>query len=463
MRSFRAFLFLPVAFGAVMLSGCGEQKPIPYKVNLEIWGLFDDSDVYRDAISNFRTLNESHIGEIAYRKIVDIETYRQDLLTAFAEGKGPDIFLIRNSWMPDFANLIAPAPAYQTNEKEFRDAFVDVAADDLVLDGKIYGAPLSVDSLGLYYNKDLLNAAGITVPPATWDEFLLDAKLLNSIDAFGNITQSAAALGTAKNINRSPDILVALALQQGVKRETDGFSDKLGVSDGAMPRALDFYSQFARVGSEYYSWNSRQHYSIDAFSEGTLGMMFNYSWQVDALKRKNAKLNFSVASLPQFSGSAPANYANYWTFVVAKNKAPQVREGEQPTFPVERYNDLRVHESWQFLHFLAFPHPGKNVTLRNPLSDMSATFVMPDDPAKAYVEKTKKPAARRDLVAAQKGDPWLAPFSSGNLIAKGWRFPSIEQAESILAEAIESVNRGENTAQGALQVAGNQIDLLGRK
>ena len=40
-----------------------------------------------------------------------------------------------------------------------------VATDFMGPDKKIYGAPLSVDSLALYYNKDIFTAAGINEIP----------------------------------------------------------------------------------------------------------------------------------------------------------------------------------------------------------------------------------------------------------------------------------------------------------
>lgn len=455
------FAAVPVLFGAVFLSGCSDNaKPIPYKVDLEIWGLFDESSAYQEILTSFRDLNKEHINTITYRKMSE-ETYQEDIVRAFAEGKGPDIFLIRNSWLPKFESLIAPAPSYQFSEKEYRDAFADVVAHDFIVDGKAYGAPLSVDSLALYYNKDLFNAAGIANPPSTWDEFLVDSKALSSVDTYGNIVQSGAALGTAKNINRSPDILLALALQRGAKVDSKGSSDTFPIAGDSMNQALEFYSQFSKIGSEAYSWNSRQHYSIDAFYEGNLAMMINYSWHMDTIRRKNAKLNFAVAPLPQVSGSQPSNYANYWSFVVAKNKvAPVIPEGRPAPFPAGKYNDLRVHESWQFLHYFAFPHPEKSITLRNPLSKTSVPVSLKDDPAKVYLDKTKKPAARRDLIEEQKRDPWFAPFASGNLLAKSWRIGEIERAEGVLAEAVESVDRGENTLRGALSSADTQIRAI---
>ncbi len=449
---------MPVLVLAVLLSGCGKvAPPTPYKVDIEIWGLFDDSDAYNGPIAAFREMNKDHVGNISYRKMSEA-TYQEDIIRAFAEGKGPDIFLIRNAWLPKFESLIAPAPSYEFSEKEFRDAFADVVVRDFLVDGKIYSAPLSVDSLALYYNKDLFNAAGITSPPSTWEEFLLDVKSLNSIDAYGNIIQSGAALGTAKNINRSPDILLALASQRGATVTSKGASDALSLSDEPFKKALAFYSQFSSIGSEYYSWNDRQDYSIDAFYEGNLAMMVNYSWHIETLRRKNAKLNFAVAELPQFSGSQPSNYANYWSFVVAKNKVPPAVESNQKApFPEGKYNEIRVHESWQFLHYLTFPHPKESFTLRNVLSGTSVEAPVKDDPAKLYVEKTKKPAARRDLIEEQKKDPWLAPFASGNLLAKSWRVGDVERAEGIIAEGIESLNRGENTVDTALAAMDAQI------
>jgi len=76
-----------------------------------------------------------------------------------------------------------------------------------------YGVPLSVDSLGLYYNKDLFNAAGITSPPRDWNEFADISKKLTKFDVSNQIVVSGTAMGTAYNINRSTDILNLLMLQ----------------------------------------------------------------------------------------------------------------------------------------------------------------------------------------------------------------------------------------------------------
>ena len=206
--------------GTLLLSGCGfRETNQPYKVDLEVWGVFDDSDAYAEVFSQYKRLNP-HVGEIIYRKFL-VDTYRQDPLDALAAGNGPDIFLIQNTWTPQFLDKVVPAPDYIADERIFREIFVDVVAKDfLTPDQKILGAPLSVDTLALYYNKDLFNAAGITTPPATWEEVVANVGKLTQIDGFGVINQSAIALGTAAdpigNINRATDILTTLFFQSGV-------------------------------------------------------------------------------------------------------------------------------------------------------------------------------------------------------------------------------------------------------
>lgn len=460
-------LFLTaVVCSAVLLSGCGFKSAPPekYLVKLEVWGTFDDTDAYADMFNEYRKINP-YVGEITYRKL-PLETYKEDLLNALAAGKGPDIFMIRNAWRSSFEDKIVPAPDIFVTEKQFRDVFVDVVADDFISEGKIYGVPLSVDSLGLYYNKDIFNAAGITSPPVTWEELLADVEKLNNIDGFGNIDQSAVALGTAYNINRSTDILTALMLQMesGINQTRSG---RIEFSDENSRRALDFYTQFARVSSNYYSWNPRLHYSIDAFYEGTLGMMINYSYHSATIKQKNAKLNFGVAPLPQFAGKVPVNVANYWGFAVAKNKVTEdtgagglSRNAVKLDATTE--NTLRIHEAWQLLNYMALPHQEGKITLRNGLAGTAADFPLTSDPTKEYLEKTNKPAARRDLIEAQKNDLLIAPFALGNLIAKNWYQGNVEAVETIFAEMINGVNLGEKSISEALTTASNRVNVLNR-
>ena len=116
-----------------------------------------------------------------------------------ATGTAPDIIYIKNTSLSKHQNKIIPLPVSDQYLRTFRDNFVDAAYQDFVSQNQIYAMPLYCDTLALYYNKKLLSQSGITSPPRTWDELREQTKILTKIDNYGNINQSAVALGRAKD------------------------------------------------------------------------------------------------------------------------------------------------------------------------------------------------------------------------------------------------------------------------
>ncbi len=454
------FSFLIIT-ALLFLSGCGK-KPVTknYKIELEVWGLFDDRDVFSEIFDQYKKINPQ-IAEIEYKKLTP-DTYKKELLEALASGKGPDIFLVHNDWVPSFKNKIAAVPNGIITEQKFKKDFVDVAAGDFIDGGNIYAVPLSVDSLGLYYNKDLFNAAGITRPPENWDEFMEDVKKITTVDSFGQITRSGAALGTAYNINRSADVLNLFMLQnktEMVDRDTKRvlFDQTIRSGEASVfpgENALNFYTQFAKSSLAVYSWNPRLHYSIDSFSEGATAMMFNYSWHISTIESKSPKLNFSVAPVPQLPGSSPVNYANYWGYAVAQNKVATSFSNNPQQPPIT--NETRIAEAWNLLKFMSVK-PEANIDVTANVAGQQKVISSNFDPAAKYAEKAKRPAARRDLIEIQKNDPRIGIFAEQNLIAKTWYQADPDAVDSIFTEMIDQVNKGQTTANEALKAAASRV------
>jgi multiple sugar transport system substrate-binding protein len=450
----------------LVLAGCGckESNPHLYDLSLEVWGPLDQGAAMQEVFSNYTMLNPN-VTKITYKRI-PIESYRKELLDALAAGQGPDIFLINNLWLPSFSDKVTPAPSGTdtmiVNEQKFRSNLVDVVAQDFVSEGKIYGMPLSVDSLALYYNKDLFNQAGIALPPTTWNEFIADVIKLTSIDSFGKIVQSGAAIGTAYNVNRSTDILNLIMLQNGTQMTDDrgqASFDKASHDSGSKgvypgEEALNFYTQFANSRSPYYTWNPNMHYSIDAFSEGTVAMMINYSWNIETIKAKSPKLNFAVASVPQFENKLALNVANYWGYVVAKNAVSKT-PANTPTVS----NDTRVKEAWRFLTYFG-TKPDGTFGGAESSSGVGKKADPNFDPAVTFLLATGQPAARRDLVELQKTDPKIGVFAAGNLIAKSWPQKDSVSVESIFAQMIDSINKGQNSVTDAIKTAAQRVNSL---
>ncbi len=405
--------------------GGGSQQ----SVTLQFWGVFDGSKFYSDAISDFEKSNPNI--KIVYRQF-NFNDYEKQLIDSFAAGTGPDVWLMHNTWLPKHSDKIQPLPqqilkgekAPLFTFKDFQDQFVDATVEDLTSAGQIYALPIYVDTLALYYNKDLFNSVGIAAPPKTWDEFNDAVKKLTILDGRGNITRAGAAIGTVENVNRPTDILSLLMLQSGVRMtDTENtsatFSKSVeGVNVGET--ALRYYTDFANQSNgQVYTWNDSQHYSIDAFIEGNAAMMFNYSHHIKTIRDKSARFNFAITPVPQISNTPVAvNYANYWASTVSKQSKNSTA-------------------AWKFLVYLS--------------SARGDTF---------YVNAANRPSARRDLIEQQKTDPDLGVFAVQALSAKSWYQIDNSAVETIFANMIEDVNFGRASPRDAIRSAENKVSVL---
>jgi multiple sugar transport system substrate-binding protein len=117
-----------------------------------------------------------------------------DLLTRITAGRvggpAPDIYHFYNLWMPDFvaSSLLQmpPPDAVSDVKKSWSQGSVDGAT----YKDQIWGYPTEVDNYLLIYNKQLLQEAGVSKPPATFDELKDAAVKATKKDASGKITQT---------------------------------------------------------------------------------------------------------------------------------------------------------------------------------------------------------------------------------------------------------------------------------
>jgi multiple sugar transport system substrate-binding protein len=283
-----------------------------------------------------------------------------------------------------------------------------------------------MDTLAMYYNKDLFNNAGITAPPIYWNrEFQQDIKKLTKQDNKGQIIQSGVALGGGDNIERSSDILSVLMIQNGTDMMDDNGQVRFHLRPTAFKDrdyspgldALRFYTDFSNPAKEVYSWNKTLDNSLDMFIQGKLAIMFGYSYMLQQIRAGAPKLNFSVARLPQIEGNSQnINFANYWVEVVAKKS---------------KY----ISEAWDFIQFAAKA-----------------------EQASLYLEKTKKPTALRSLVDAQIESQDIGIFAEQVLTAKSWyKGDDAGAAETIMREMIDEAIADQNKLESIINIGASKV------
>ncbi|MEU2348545.1 extracellular solute-binding protein [Modestobacter sp. NPDC049651] len=112
------------------------------------------------------------------------DPYKQQLRTSINGSKAPDVFF---NWgggnlkpYVDAGKIEDLTPLLDKNP-ELKDAFLPSVAAGAQFDGKTYGLPMrGVQPVLLFNNKKVLESAGISESPKTWDELLADVDALKA-------------------------------------------------------------------------------------------------------------------------------------------------------------------------------------------------------------------------------------------------------------------------------------------
>lgn len=283
-------------------------------VTLVWWGLWEDNATMQPMIDDFEKQNPNI--KIKYIK-QDPEKYRETLLTRINNGTGPDIFRYHNTWVPVFANVLAPLPQDVIKSEDFKKEYYPVIQKDLAKNGAIYGIPLGIDSLALFINVDLLKAAGISVPE-DWNQFTDAAKKMTVKDNETQKIQTAGtALGTYGNIVHAPDIASMMFLEQGANL------DKISLEKDNLTAALSFYTAFAKGADNV--WDNSLDNSQLLFARGQVAMYFGFSWDIFALEqlKANNNLKYEVHPVPGLVGGKSITVASYWVEGVSSKSKNQ--------------------------------------------------------------------------------------------------------------------------------------------
>lgn len=115
--------------------------------------------------------------------------YLDQLIISASGGNAPDIAHIKQEWLPQLIEQGAIQDLSQVISVELQEDYYPGALEGATVDGKLMASPWFSSPCALYYNKDLMEQAGIENVPGTWEELMEDAK-------------AVAALGTDENGNQ---------------------------------------------------------------------------------------------------------------------------------------------------------------------------------------------------------------------------------------------------------------------
>ncbi|MGF0538908.1 extracellular solute-binding protein [Agrobacterium sp. ES01] len=111
-------------------------------------------------------------------EFVPYEGLHDKTVLAQGSGGGYDVVLFDVIWPAEYAANNVLLDVSDRITPEMNDGVLPGAWTTVDYDGKKYGMPWILDTKYLFYNKEILEKAGIATPPKTWAELSEQAKLI---------------------------------------------------------------------------------------------------------------------------------------------------------------------------------------------------------------------------------------------------------------------------------------------
>jgi multiple sugar transport system substrate-binding protein len=111
-------------------------------------------------------------------EFVPYEGLHDKTVLAQGSGGGYDVVLFDVIWPAEYAANKVLVDISDRITPEMKSGVLPGAWTTVEYDGKQYGMPWILDTKYLFYNKEILEKAGIKTPPKTWDELASQAKTI---------------------------------------------------------------------------------------------------------------------------------------------------------------------------------------------------------------------------------------------------------------------------------------------
>ena len=411
-------LSLILALGVSVVSA---QEPVTLRI-LTHWGE-----------ESFLTGQEALYGacEASTGVNIELETVAfNDLLTKIianqTAGTNTDIIHAYNLWLPDFARsgLLAAPP------QEIIDAITANTSEGVISGitsgGQVWGWPTEVNTYLLIYNKRLLEEAGYSEPPATWDELKEIAAAISATDDTGAVTQIGYGIITGWDSGVVHPWATLLQSNGGQYLSDDMTATAYNSPQGL--ETLQLYADLVANGGTDVSMAAQAE-----FANGRVGMIIMANWWRSGLQAApgvDYETEVGVAPVPVGpSGSESSTMSYNWLWSVTSSSPNQ-------------------EKAWEFIQCMNSPAAeGEGSPMGEYLVNVLGAIPSMNWDQAAYADEL--------------GDHFLAPFVESvsyarpePVVAGGQEVKTKLQAE------IEAVLQGMNDPATALDFASQEGDAV---
>jgi multiple sugar transport system substrate-binding protein len=277
------------------------------------------------------------------------------------------------------------------------------------INGHRYSVPLDVHPMTMFYNADLLEAAGIDGPPTNAEEFAAAAEAMTDGDNHGFFITSGFPIR---------QIFEMLLYQNGGQSFADDGSEATWNSEAG----VDALQWLLDAQAAYSEPNLEVDAELNAFKGGTVGMIWNGIWQTTNVTGEGVEFNGQATSVPQIGPNAAT-----W--------------GGSHQFTLPVHSEVDSCKDSAAVVFIKY------------MSDNSVTW------AKAGQIPARNSVREGDEFAAVEPQASIAPSIEGVFFPPS--VPGITDAYAPLDEAVSAIMAGTETdIQAALDNAKERADQI---
>ena len=278
------------------------------EITFVAWG--SDQEIQCD-LKACEAFMASHPGTVVNFEALN-DDYGTAVETRFIGGQSPDVIyghpqtLLK--WMQE-GMLMPISDIYEEHEELWDESIFQTSLyNAYYYDGEYYATPVGGDTFVLYYNKDMLDAAGVAYPTAdtTWDEFAEMCEKVTQRDADG----APITLGISSVTGNWMNILYSMG---GKVLDNMNNPTKVAFESEEALAMLNWINDNYKKEGGYTASEDDWTFLTGGFSGGefafTIGGVYDIVWLKDV-----EGLNWDIAPIPQTmkaEGDTPILYAGY--------------------------------------------------------------------------------------------------------------------------------------------------------
>ena len=310
---------------------------------LTVWGMGTEGDNLQVLADAFTEENPDVTVDI---QAIPWAAAHEQIVNAIAGDQTPDVSMIGTTWQGEFASTGALDPTPANIDPA---AFFEGAWNTTIVDGVSYGVPWYVETRMIYYRTDLAEAAGITDPPASWEDLKALAQAYKDNGAAWGISLPPGGGGSWQT-------WMPFVWQAG-GTIVDDEGNIAFAGDPAM-EALTFYDSFFEEGLSPDSVLEPGALET-GFVDGSIPMFISGPWHIGILEEQGAEEGtWGLAHMPtDVSGTSFVGGSNLSVFSASDNR----------------------DAAWKFVEFLS--RPETQVTWFETISDLPSVQSAWEDPA----------------------------------------------------------------------------------